>query len=54
MAKSNEKEREDPVIEIRVLASVEYAMVVRYYDHAFIENDKLWIITELLVTLETA
>ena len=42
----SQKEREDAVNEVRILASVEHAMVIRYHD-AFIENDKLWIVTEL-------
>lgn len=42
----SQREREDAVNEVRILASVQHQMVIRYYD-AFIENDKLFIVTEL-------
>ena len=42
----SQREREDAVNEVRILASVHHQMVIRYYD-AFIENDKLFIVTEL-------
>jgi len=41
------KEREDCVNEVRILASsVNNPSIVRYYD-AFMQNDSLWIVTEL-------
>jgi len=42
----SQREREDAVNEVRILASVNHNMVIRYYD-AFIENDRLFIVTEL-------
>ena len=42
----SQREREDAVNEVRILASVHHQMVIRYFD-AFIENDKLFIVTEL-------
>lgn len=41
-----QREREDAVNEVRILASVQHQMVIRYFD-AFIEQDKLYIVTEL-------
>ena len=37
----SQREREDAVNEVRILASVHHQMVIRYFD-AFIENDKLF------------
>ncbi|KAK2960350.1 putative G2-specific protein kinase nimA [Blattamonas nauphoetae] len=41
----NQREREDAMNEIRILASIVHPNVIRYRE-AFIENDKLYIITE--------
>jgi len=47
MKSMKQKEREDCVNEVRILASsVESPSIVRYYD-AFMEGDSLWIVTEL-------
>ena len=47
MKSMKQKEREDCVNEVRILASsVESPSIVRYYD-AFMESDSLWIVTEL-------
>jgi serine/threonine protein kinase len=41
----NQKEREDAVNEVRVLASIRHPNIIGYFD-AFFEKDKLYIITE--------
>eukprot|EP00285_Hemiselmis_virescens_P002742 CAMPEP_0173410786 /NCGR_PEP_ID=MMETSP1356-20130122/75412_1 /TAXON_ID=77927 ORGANISM="Hemiselmis virescens, Strain PCC157" /NCGR_SAMPLE_ID=MMETSP1356 /ASSEMBLY_ACC=CAM_ASM_000847 /LENGTH=288 /DNA_ID=CAMNT_0014372445 /DNA_START=240 /DNA_END=1103 /DNA_ORIENTATION=+ len=42
----SQREREDAVNEVRILASVHHTAVIKYHD-AFIESDKLYIVTEL-------
>jgi NIMA (never in mitosis gene a)-related kinase len=41
------REREDAVNEVRLLASVSHPGIVKYYE-AFVENSKLFIVTELV------
>jgi NIMA (never in mitosis gene a)-related kinase len=41
----NQRERDDALNEVRLLASIKHAHTIRYYD-AFFDSDKLYIVTE--------
>jgi len=41
----NQRERDDALNEVRLLASIKHAHCIRYYD-AFFDSDKLYIVTE--------
>merc|ERR1712153_142210 len=45
MVNCNVKEREDALNEVRLLSSITHPQIVKYYE-SFVENNKLYIITE--------
>jgi len=47
MVNCNVKEREDALNEVRLLSSITHPQIVKYYE-SFVENNKLYIITELV------
>merc|ERR1711935_918760 len=47
MVNCNVKEREDALNEVRLLSSITRPQIVKYYE-SFVENNKLYIITELV------